>query len=235
MKTYIIHVQSALDREKHMESQLKGRDLEYEFVLDGDLPDLNLKLLSRFFEGDLLENPSGATSCAYKHLRAYEKMIVEKIPIALILEDDIHLEEKFSVICKKILQEIKTRNLSRFLVSIEDSYVRYVKGSERKKGQFLYSKEKGRMAGAYIVDLEFAKSIIDFTLRQKCIYPIDHFHNYCCKKGLINIFWSHPTVAFQGSLSGEFSSLIDHKSVGFFRSISFNFQRYYKRFLYLLR
>lgn len=235
MKTFIIHVKSAYKRKEHTEKQLKGKKLSAEYILDGDIPDLTPALVGTFLKGDIKENISGSTSCAFKHFRAYEKIIEQNIPIALILEDDIILEKNFNQVIKGIQKEILERNLCNFLISIEDSYIRYVKASERKKETYLYPKEKSRLAGAYIVDLGFAKSVMSYTSKNKCDMPIDWYHNFCVKEGLTQIYWSQPTVAYQASLSGEIGSLIDNKASGWLRQASYFMQKAYKKLYYRLQ
>jgi len=235
MKTFIIHVSTAIEREKHINKQIDKYNLDAEFILDGDIKDLDSEKASVYFGDKLSINLCAVTSCAYKHFLAYEKIVEQNLPYALILEDDIILENGFKSLINSIIHEIKERNLSSFMISIEDSYVRYVKRSERNRHDFLYKTTKGRLAGAYIVDYSYAQNILNYTKKNKCDNPIDWYHNYCCSLGLFSIYWSHSTAAYQGSLSGETRSLIDGKSSGFIRFCLFHAQRYYKRLLYLAR
>ena len=118
---------------------------------------------------------------------------------------------------------------------MEDSNLKYVEGSERKKGMFLYKRLKGRMAGAYIVDSKFAQNTIKEIEQNKCNLPIDWLHNYCSNKELINIYWAQPSIAIQGSLNGKMESTIDSKPVGYNKILKFNINRFYKKLLYRLR
>lgn len=231
MKTYIIHVKSATERRAHIEEQLVGRNLQPEFVVEGDLNELTPIQLDTYFVGNYRQQPAGATSCAFKHLEAYRKMVENNISLALILEDDIVLEKGFDDLLRRIHREIENHKLSNFLISIEDSYARYVKGSQREKGKCLYPMMSGRFAGAYIVDLAFAKTVYVTTTINKCHIPIDLYHNECAKAGLINIYWSHPTAAYQS----EMGSLINRRKRNLRRFFSFWAQRYYKRLLFFLR
>ena len=235
MQTFIIHVKTAIEREVHIKNQLKNTNNKIDFILEGDIPDLYPDLLEVYFKGNMNGAPNGAISCAYKHLRAYQRMLDNHIPIALILEDDIILEKNFYEIVDGILKEVELRSLNCFAISIEDSNVRYINKSERKEGTYLYPKNKGRLTGAYIVDYDFAKSVIDYTLIHKCDVPIDWYHNICCQNGVFQFYWSHPTVAYQASISGKFKSLIDHKPKGFVRELSYLMQRSYKKILYYFR
>jgi hypothetical protein len=99
----------------------------------------------------------------------------------------------------------------------------------------LYKKLLGRTTGAYIIDLDFAQSLVQEVLANKCNLPIDWFHNYCSSKDLIHIYWAHPVLSTQRSLNGKLSSMIDNKKTGRFRVLTFRLSRFYKRLLYKLR
>jgi len=234
MKTYIIHVSDDYERERHMNSQLEGKNLDITYIIEGDKKDLSKKVLSTYFTGNR-KNVSNSTSCVYKHILAYEKIVKDKTEVALVLEDDIIFYRKFPAILNKIKDEIKRKNLEGFIISLEDSLLMYINKSERVKDQFIYPKEKGRYAGAYLIDLKAAKNILKLINDEKCHIPMDWYHNYCKKRNLVNIFWSQPTIAVQKSMTGSMATLIDNKSSGVFRIISFYMQRSYKRLLYNLR
>ncbi len=233
MKTYVIHVSDAYDREKHMLNQLEGKDLDFSFITEGDKSDLNDAILNKYFKGKM-STVSNATSCAYKHLLAYDKISKGDDDIAMIVEDDIRFYSNFPMI-KEILTEIEQRNIRNFMVSLEDSNLKYVPKSDRVKGKKIYQKNKGRLAGCYLMDKEGARNVLRYIEKEKTDLPIDWFHNVCANQNIINIFWSHPAIAVQGSLDGTIKSLIDSKKFGFFRIISFKMQRIYKKLLYTLR
>lgn len=234
MKTYIIHVRDAYEREQHIKNQTEGKkNLNTSFILDGDKSDLTPEILNKYFKGSM-KIVSNATSCAYKHILAYEKMIEENEDFAMILEDDISFYSSYDLL-DKIIIEIKQRKLTNFMLSLEDSILRYIPRSKRKKGLYVYPHHKGRLAGAYLIDLQTAKKFLTEIEKNKMGVPVDWFHNECIKKGLVNMFWSQPPLAIQGSLDGSIESLIDNKKIGIFRKFSFKFQRFYKRLLYNLR
>lgn len=186
--------------------------------------------------GGELEFLSPALSCAYKHLLVYYQLQDDaENDIYLVLEDDIVLYSNFCQKLNIIIEEIKSRNLSNFIISIEDSMLRYVKRSNRKKEIVLYPEKHGRLAGAYLMDKKAANNLLEEMNRNKCCRPIDWFHNHCSEIGLINIYWSHPTIAIQGSLNGMFPSTIDNKKFGISRIFKFQLTRAYKKILYAFR
>jgi glycosyl transferase, family 25 len=234
MKTYIIHVSDAYVREKHMQQQLAKFTCNAEWVVEGDMKDLDADILQQYFS-DELKSISPATSCAYKHILAYNKLLSTNEPYALILEDDIFLGTNVEALLQTIVEELSRDKLKNVLISLEDSNLRYVKGSQRKSGQYLYPEKKGRMAGAYLIDREAAEALLSLMQRQKCHLPIDWFHNFAAENGAIQIYWAHPTCATQGSLNGRLPTSIDDKTSGRWRRISFSMQRIYKKYLWKLR
>ncbi|UCH82237.1 MAG: glycosyltransferase family 25 protein [Nitrospiraceae bacterium] len=234
MKAYIIHVSDAYERERYIRSQIADKNLDCSFILYGDKKDLSEEVLEKYFAGEM-KTVVADTSCAFKHILSYEEIIKQGNDIALILEDDISFYLNFNDTFDKVIKDIKQQGLRNFIVSLEDSYLKYVKGSERKKGTYVYPKSYGRTAGAYLIDLQGAKSIIDQISKNKCHLPIGWFHNHCSKNKVLNIYWSHPVMAIQGSLDGTIRSLIDNKKFGVKRVLSFKLQRLYKRLLYALR
>ena len=233
MPTYIIHVSTYHARKTHMLEEIKGKNVEAIFVLEGDKQNMNTALVERYFNG---QNPvSNAMSCSYKHLLAYEKMISANQEWALILEDDIFLHPCFNEELNRIIQELKQRNIKNALISLEDSSLSFIERSKRIAGQRLYAKSSGRMAGAYLIDIAAAKSILKEVERKFCFLPIDWFHNHCSSAGLLNIYWTSHAIATQGSLSGRISSTLEKKPANLLKYLSFLIQRQYKQLLYWLR
>ena len=228
MITYIIHVSDDYERKEHMNSQLEGKDLDVEFILEGDKKDLSEEVLSAYFTG-WRKNVSNSTSCVYKHILAYEKIVENNDDYALILEDDIVFYRGFSEYLQKFINEIKTDGLHNYIVSLEDSMLVYVKRSERIHNKYLYPKDRGRYAGAYLIDYAAANNILQLIKNEKCSIPMDWYHDECAKNEVLNIYWSQPTIAVQNSHTGSMATLLDGKTSGTFRILSFYIQKTYKR------
>lgn len=235
LKTYVIHVKGAVEREKYIKRELAKHNITFEFILDGNMEEITHEQLEKYFDG-VMKNRTPQTSCALKHILAYENMIEENVQKALIFEDDIELFNSFTKIFNTSLLEIHNHQLKKYIISYENSTLQYVKRSERVSGQVLYKKDHSRCAGAYLIDIEAAKEIIQYLSQQKCDKPIDWIQHELIKNKKINVYWSHPVIAEQRSHNGKMPSLIDHKKMGFFRKLSFFLQKIYKhQILYRLR
>jgi glycosyl transferase family 25 len=237
VKTYIINVSTNEQRRNHMLRLVREHAClsNYQFVHDGDIAAISEATFVQHFGGKH-KSINGAVSCAYKHILAYRDMLKsENAAYFLVLEDDIFLHEHFCERLQKIIDEIKQRKLCNFLVSLEESSLEYVKGSELRKNILLYQKNHGRMTGAYLVDRQAASNMLAEIDQNKCNEPIDWFHNNCAVNKLISIYWAQPTVAVQGSLNGQLESLIDQKDSGKLKIVQFKVNRFYKRILYRFR
>lgn len=237
MKVYIVNVRSNEPRRNHMISQLSGYPClsDYMFMHQGDIADIDSAIMEYYFAGELT-TIGPATSCTYKHLLIYQALLQEEHHAHyLVLEDDIYLSPDFCARLSSIESEIKNRSLSNYLISLEDSNLRYVKRSLRRKGVVLYPQAKGRMAGAYLIDKEAARFMLEEVQKYKCHYPIDWFHNFCASKGIISIYWAHPSIATQGSLNGQWPSSIDAKAYGKIRAFKFYLRKLYRKLMYELK
>ncbi len=228
MKTFIIHVSTALDREQHMKAQIQGKDLEAVFINEGDMQDLSDEVLAQYFTGIEMKRVMAWTSCAYKHFLALEQVVKNKLPIALIFEDDAILGKRFEEVLQKVVAEIERDKLQNFIISLEDSGLRFVKGSERSKNKHVYKKNRMRGTGAYLVDLQGATALLNIVATEKCHRPVDCFIEGCTAIDKVNIYWTHPTVVSQGSYFGSLNPLIGYRPVGKARIWSVKFKRWYK-------
>ena len=234
MKTYIIHVSDAYDREIHMQKQLEGKNLNVVYITKGDKKDLSNSILVNYFR-DYMAQVSADSSCAYKHLLVYHEILQNEDDIALILEDDIRFYSNYNLF-PDVLDEMKKKKLKNFILSLEDSTLTYIPKSKRIKNTLIYREKKGRTSGAYLIDKEGAKNLLDFLKNEKTNLGIDLFHNLCIDRGVINMYWCHPAIFVQGSLDGTIKSYISSKRNGTtFRYISFKAQKIYKKLLYRFR
>lgn len=212
-----------------MEEQLGAAGLKAKFITAWDIPEIQASEAAGWFKDELL--PVGpATSCARKHLAACEELLSGNAPFALILEDDVALYSGFRGGLQAIAAEIMDRKTERFILNIEESMLDYVPASERSPGRWVYPAERGRLAGAYLIDRAAAAFCVREFRANGCGLPIDWFHNHCARAGGLRHYRSHPCLAIQGSLNGRLASLIDHKKASPVRRFSFWLQKSWKRF-----
>ena len=123
-KVYVIHVRTgAEDRAASIEAQLRQRGIAFEYVLEGDMEDLEPVLLDRYFTG-MMKRVHPKTSCCCKHIIAYSRMMRDGHQSALILEDDIQLSADFVEALNASVAELRARDDARpdtAVISLENS------------------------------------------------------------------------------------------------------------------
>jgi glycosyl transferase, family 25 len=235
LKTYVIHVDGNAPRKNFISGQLAALGLEAEYILDGNVETLRQDFIERYFKGHMLAKKP-ATSCASKHLMAYERIAAQGgAGFSLVLEDDALFYPGAAELLERIQTEASERALTCALISVEDSNLKYVPRSQRVADRLLYPKRRGRLAGAYLLDAQGARAILEHAAEVRLGAQMDWFHNTCVDAGRISLYWSHPVVACQAGNSGQLPSILDGRKNGFSRRYVFQIERAYKRLLYNLR
>jgi len=233
----VIHAKHLTARRQHMERQLKDWPGRVEYILDYDRDELTDEVIRTYIKpGCELDNRSGATSCAVKHLLACRYIVEHQLEGALVLEDDIVLHPGFREDFEKTLDEWRRCYAGQpVLISYEDSSLQFIPRSQRVKGRMLYDAPLGRVrfTGALYYSRQVAQAILDDVQANKCDIAIDHYQKNLNQKGVIRFVWSEPCLATQGSFTGMFTS-----SIGQIRSMEglrWHLKYFYKRLVYWFR
>ncbi len=234
--TLVIHVAKFKDRAESIERQMRATRMDFHYILEGDMEDINDDVLSRYFKDgrDNMYRVSPITSCALKHLYAYEYILANGLPGALILEDDAVLGNDFMPLYEQSLGEYEERYSTQpVIISYENSALVFVPRSKRMKGQMLYPGNKDRYAGGYFINGLAAKAILDDVHKNKCELAIDGYHNELLHRGVIGYLWCHPTIIEQGTVTGRFCSSLSADD--WMQKLRWTLKLAYKRLLYYFR
>lgn len=233
----VIHAKHLTERMRHMQQQLHDWPGDVVYIQDYDKGELTDEIIQTYFKaGSELDNKSGATSCAMKHLLSCKYIVDHQLEGALILEDDIVLRPGFQKNFEKTLEEIRCNYADQpILISYEDSSLQFIPRSRRVKGQWLYEAPHGRVRfnGALFISQRAAKAIWNDVIKNKCDIAVDHYYMHLYGKELVKFLWCEPCLATQGSFSGTFVS-----SMGQIRSMEglrWKLKYAYKRFIYWFR
>lgn len=235
-KVYIVHSKHhESTRGKHIRAVVEDLGLPYYFIMEGEDEEILQPEVQRYF-GDFLKTRPRLASCCYKHLLAYKYAIANNEQLIMVLENDVFFETGYKQILQQALQEIKQRQLSNYVFSIEDTTLRYPPRSVRKKGVLVYEGDRSRMAGAYIMDLEGCRSMVSYTEKYGIPSGPDWQMNFVHDAGLLNIYWLYPSVAEQGSHNGKMQTAFFSKGAGWWNRLRWKLNKFYKRdILYNLR
>lgn len=226
---YVIHALKGYEYQGARVTELFGsNNLKFEFVTDGDPIHFTKPLLDKYFVTNIESILSkGVLSCTLNHILAYEKMVAEGVEYGIVFENDPFFLGNFVEQFSKMDQEIEQLQKG-FMISLENSTLRFPSYWQVRKGKFLYRADEGRMAGAYLLDLKAAKDILSDLKNTKCDYVIDWWFNSLIKRNVVKMYWAHPPLVEQGSHNGHLSSTISSKPSNISRKIKWTIQKTFK-------
>ena len=236
-KVFVLHVKTGFEeREQHICHMLEAMNIDFEFVLDGDMSDLTPEILDRYFTGEMKQASPG-TSCSMKHLLAYELIVNRQLPGALILEDDMLLYKNFHKVFEECMNEMTRNSIDDAIISFEDSALRFVPGRQRQRNRHLYLASRDRFAGCYYITFRTAKNILDYAYVNKCDAIIDLYHKSLITRIGLPYYWCHPCIATQGTHNGLFPSSVNANSAKKqnYRAWTWQIKLAYKKLIYLFR
>lgn len=226
---YVVHALKGYEfQENHVKTLFAAYGLNFSFMTDGDPSLTNETILKEYFSTSFIQKASvGGLSCTLNHILAYKALIKSNSKYAIVFENDPIFLPNFKEKIGKVFSELKELKAG-FIVSLENTTLRFPSLKQTKKGKTLYKAKTGRMAGAYIIDLEGAKKAIEHLNTQKCSDIIDWWHNELISCGVLDMYWAHPALVEQGSHNGLMSGTISTKSKSTLRRLSWLFHKYYK-------
>lgn len=229
---YVVHALKGYEfHEKRINDLFNKKGLEWEWVTDGD-PSLHTeRILNDHFITCIKDRLSpGVISCTLNHIYAYKKMLERGVKYAIIFENDPYFLRPFNKWIKRVITEADKLEPG-FIISLENSTLKFPSYWQVKKNQHLYQATSGRAAGAYLVDLEFAQKIIQDLKTNRCHTVIDWWHNSLIDRGIAKMYWLHPAICEQGSHNGKLNSPLSSNSDNLKRKLSWNFQKWYKMYI----
>lgn len=112
MKAYVINLERAAQRRRHILRQLKSRKMDYTFVPGVDGRRLTAEELRRLCDLEEVQRrpnklTTGALGCALSHLAAYQKLLRSNLEMALVLEDDAVLPKGLNELLEVVEKNIQ--------------------------------------------------------------------------------------------------------------------------------
>lgn len=224
IKTFIIHVSKGYEeRRKHIDSHLPKHGIsDYEYMLRGDIDDLDDNIRNEFFGPRL---SLAEKSCFYKHFLVMKYAVEHQIEPVLVFEDDVVLTDRFQAEFANIQSELADKK--NYFVNIEEAS-NSVPFSIRKPNQHLYPCKVNKLCGGYIFDLEFAAKFVAYVEAEQTNTPIDGLIGDLIDQLQFNLYWTHPPVVKQGSKIGMFESELSGRSSGWYATMRSWFKEGYR-------
>jgi glycosyl transferase family 25 len=194
--------------------------IEYQFVFDFDIPDLNTSLLIDTFETEkVLDKPQ--QSLVLKHIQAWRLCVEHQFQNILVFEDDVILSDNF---VPKLNQAIKA------IEQKQNAYLLFLGGADTKVSDaFLLSNESIveqpiATAEAYLTNYAACEKRMQWLSSHKVNLPADFLLRKMDPESGIVQYWLKEHIAEQGSVTGIFESSLDKQRRK--HSLLFNYLRY---------
>lgn len=214
---YIISLKQSVERRKYVTSQLDKLNLSYE-IFDAYLGKEYFEDSEYYDEKkakkyEYRELKPGEVGCSLSHNAIYNKIVSEEIPYALILEDDIIINENLPI----FLNSIEKYLVGNMLINISRCDV-YKKNTQTHicNDYYLVKPRFVKYGGiactcGYIVTLDAAKEMANYNL--PVFFPADSWGNYAKK---INFYGIIPTLTLITQNISEFNSTIQSEGLGIY-------------------
>ena len=217
---FVLSVKTFEDRINHVKKQMALHQIEYQFVFDFDIPDLNTSLLIDTFETEkVLDKPQ--QSLVLKHIQAWRLCVEHQFQNILVIEDDVILTDNF---VPKLNQAIKA------IEQKQNAYLLFLGGADTKVSDaFLLSNESIveqpiATAEAYLTNHAACEKRMQWLSSHKVNLPADFLLRKMDPESSIVQYWLKEHIAEQGSVTGIFESSLDKQRRK--HSLLFNYLRY---------
>ncbi len=229
---YVVHAKKGYELHEARIRDLFGSfGMEYELVTEGDPSCFSDELLHQYFIPEIRDVlREGIISCTLNHILSYERIVKNKNKFALVFENDPFFLGNFPEKIAKIASEAQKLDKG-FMISLENTTLEFPPTRSLRKGQLLYEASRGRCAGAYMMDLEAARKILEDLKTRKCHTVIDWWHNSLITNHIVRMYWADPPLTEQGSHNGRMASTISSKNRNLMRQLQWNVQKGYKMYI----
>ena len=220
-KVFVINLKRSLDRKKHMQALLDPLPLEYEFVEAVDASDLTDEYIREVYDDAACQKSISRSlgrsevACALSHLKAWRLIKERDLEYALILEDDVVIEDSEAFLEILNLRKNYPEGWDTILMGsgmFPRSYPALPSWFHTKK---LYKKYKiARLVGvgigafAYLVTRTAIHQLLQQA--QPLYLPIDV---YTGNSNFINFFAISPRVVSEDAVLGSLSTLDEDRLV----------------------
>ena len=227
MKAFICHYSPLKDRRRYLVSILPGLGFpEVEWITEKNIGHYdrsavydaspralalrNSTVFSKF--GMKYQRPlsEAEIEITLQHFECYSRICQQGIERAAIFEDDVRFKKNFSRFFNRFVKELpkdfdvfyfgKGCGHHRSPMTVSD----WIQNILWKKYVFRNEECRSRFTDSYVVSAAAAKKILDHCFPFHL--PIDWELNYLQSSLAMKIYWSEPTLTFQGSKYGYYKS-----------------------------
>jgi GR25 family glycosyltransferase involved in LPS biosynthesis len=201
MKIFVLTLPAAKKRQEYMAALLGSLNLPFEFFFGVDGRQLNPEEKTNYYDEKKARRyigralSPGEIGCALGHRLIYKKMIDENIDRAIVLEDDITINDKLPVVIE-LLNGIKSRN---YIIKLDTKNKQVVPWHQIRLNE-TYAVQQSLscvwVAWGYYIDRFAAQTMYNKTKKIFCMADYwGYFKNYV-KLRIMNeeIIWFHESI-----------------------------------------
>lgn len=229
-KVYVLSVKTFTERIAHIKNLMLTHGIEFQFIFDYDIPELDTKTLDKTFDSSC-QLSMAQKSLVLKHIGAWQDAALNHFQRVLIFEDDVILNKNFDHYFDSVIEAAN---------QLPPDYLIFLGGADTKVPEhFLLSEETLvalpiATAEAYITDIVAIKRRLDWLAENKVLLPADHL--ICAMDKIANAanYWSRRPMAEQGSVTGIFRSHLDshrQKHSKLFNTLRYRWNKFQRHIL----
>lgn len=201
MRIFVTHYTPLTDRKQYILNEFKKYDISnIEFIETHDREVLTENELNKFEKINNSER-----SLFLKHIEIYRK-IVDDTGITLVFEDDAVFVNNF----KNILIDYLKNLPENFDIIFPGECAKlHIIGNVINKYYYKYNCSRGTCF--YIINNKCIKKILkkfEEDSNNKISYAIDWYFNKIIPELNLNVYWTEPTLVYQGSEIGLFNTTV---------------------------
>jgi glycosyl transferase family 25 len=225
-RVFVLHCKAGYEtRQRSIDTQFQRLGIEFEYILDWDVPEFTSEVMEQYFRGNLIPSMK---SVGLKHVRAMQRILEEGLRRCIIFEDDILLGRNFPESVEEIVHEAQGLG-ENHVIYLSNSGNKYTARSRRRRGQRLYENDHSRAADAYIVTEAVCRKRLKWIRENRISLAIDHQFNVMDRELGIAFYWAEDPIAEQGSMTGLFPSHVENRYSPIVRKLRWKFDRFYKK------
>jgi glycosyl transferase family 25 len=204
---FVLSVKTFEDRINHVKRQMALHNIQYQFIFEFDIPDLNpQRLTDTFASEDVLARPQ--QSLVLKHIHAWRMCVEHKLKNILVFEDDVILKPDFVSRLNEALSIMEKKEIG---------YLLFLGGADTKvPDSFLLSndivvEQPIATTEAYLTNYSACVNRLDWLVANRVSLPSDFLLRTMDPICGVSQYWLKEPIADQGSVTGVFESSLDEK------------------------
>jgi glycosyl transferase, family 25 len=202
---YVLTVKSFTDRIAHARRELARHEVDFEFITDFDIDDIDPETAARHFVDSAVAMPRHM-SLTLKHMQAWRRACERGHARIMVLEDDVVLHPAFRDRLGDALRAAET---------LAPGWLIFLGGADARVPDefFLHPGPlvpiPNPTAEGYLTDLEACRRRLAWCDGHKIDLPADHLITAIDRAQEIAQYWPLEPLMEQGSVTGLFDSVLD--------------------------